>query len=141
MPNITSKVGKHHSPQISRILYLFSFLQGDSFGLLLACFYDSRSRASYSLIRLLQKVDSFGVIVNNEFDCPLLTLTDLVYLIESISIHYAVSVVHECNNSCTYVTSSVTTVIERETITKSVLSFKHDPSNRMYCLNIYCMSH
>ena len=91
------------------------------------------------LTRQLEYMDVFGQQITNEFDCPLLSMTNTLYCIPSKSVNHAVSVVHECTNSCTLVTSSVSRIIEHEHIESSLIIFKHDFCNKMYCLNVYCI--
>lgn len=74
-----------------------------------------------------------------ELDCPLLTLTDLIYLIPSAFIINAVSFIHECDNLCTFHASSVSKTVEHEQVTQE-LAYKHNYSNRLYCHNVYCMN-
>ncbi len=44
----------------------------DDVGLLVGCFHDSESDASYCAVRLLQYMD----VATNEYDCPILTVSD-----------------------------------------------------------------
>ena len=110
-------------------------------GLLTACFQvagEGRER-SWCLVQLLQPMDSMGIQVCNEFDCPLLTMTDLFRCIPSHSISHSVSVMHECSSSCTYTHINTTTTVERESVDSRHLVFQHDFGSNLYALNVYCM--
>lgn len=85
-------------------------------------------------------MDVNGENILNEYDCPVLSLTDLIYCIPSQCIKHSISVVHECTTTCTYVTNCISNVIEHETVQTASLIFKHDWKNKLYCHNIYCMS-
>lgn len=91
------------------------------------------------MIRPLQYMDALGQPILNEYDCPILSLTNLLYCIPSHCVSHAVSVVHECTHTCTFVSSSTTKKIEHEDVQSSFSLFKHDWSNKMYCLNVYCI--
>lgn len=104
--------------------------------LLVACFKDCKYSASYCLVRPMHFVDdSSGGNVLNEYDCPLLTITNLVLLL----IHHSVSVVHECTTSCTITQSSVPARLEHENVQVSGVLHEHNFCNKLYCHNIYCM--
>ena len=81
-----------------------------------------------------------GELLTNEIDRPLMMLSNLILAVRSSSILKAVSMVHECSNTCQFVTVPFPSNIERERVSMSRLQYKHDYSeNNMYCLNIYCM--
>ena len=52
------------------------------------------SRSSYCRVQLYEAMDSYGILVTNEFDCPLLSLTTLFRCIPSHSVMQTVSIVH-----------------------------------------------
>jgi hypothetical protein len=108
-----------------------------SIGLLLNCFSVREDGLSYSVVRPL---DSMGENLLNEYDCPILTMSNLVYCIPSTSVLYPVSVVHECNNSCVFVSGIISRAVEHEKVDSAQLCYHHDWSNNMYSLNIFCMS-
>ena len=113
----------------------------DDIGLLVGCFRDGD--ASYCLVRPLQQMDLHGTAITNEYECPILTLTDLVYCIPSNSIYHSVSVIHECSHTCTFNNTSLASRrMEHENVhlSRSQLLYNHDLSNKLYCYNIYCMS-
>ncbi len=78
---------------------------------------------------------------NNEFDCPLLMLTNLLYCINSHKIQNPVSIIHECTDSCKFITTTISSTVEHEHLHTSGPSYYHDTSNKMYCLNVYCSNH
>ncbi len=84
-------------------------------------------------------MDANGEPIQNELDCPLLTFSNLIYCIPSNCVKRSVSVVHECSNTCTYITALTSKVVEREGVDVSETVFNHDWSINLYCLNIYCM--
>ena len=108
-------------------------------GLLLACFSNCEDHTAYCLVRLLQPMDIFGEPVCNEYDCPILNLSNLIYCIPSTYISHAVSVVHECTTTCSFITNNSIKRIEQENVNVCLISYNHDWSNKMYCLNLYCM--
>ena len=85
-------------------------------------------------------MDALGQAILNEYDCPLLSITNLLMCISSHCVSHAVSVVHECTHTCTFVPSSGNKKIEHERVELSLPSFKHDWSNKMYCHNVYCIN-
>ena len=91
----------------------------------------------YSLVQSLQSMDLFGETVSNEYDCPLYSLSKLIYCIPSKHVCHSVSVVHECTNTCTFVTKLVPKKLEHEDVNISSLIFEHNWSNNMYCHNLY----
>ena len=70
------------------------------------------------------------VTLTNEFECPLLMLTKSVVPISPELIFEAVSIVHECGETCKF-TDETTRTVQRETIVenKQRLSYKHDFNN------------
>ena len=84
-------------------------------------------------------MDSYGILVTNEFDCPLLSLTILFRCIPSHSVMQTVSIVHEYTPSCVFKHNNTTTQVERETVVSQKLLFVHDYSNNIFSFNVYCM--
>ena len=76
-------------------------------GLLVACFtltaHAGSSASGYCMVRTLQQMDALGQVIMNEYDCPLLSMTNLLYCIPSNSVSHSISVVHECTDYCTFV--------------------------------------
>ena len=77
------------------------YLQVDV-GTLAACFTAVQEGTSYCMVQLFQPMDSAGTPLHNEFDCPLLQLTNVFYCVPSDCINMSVSVIHECTNSCVF---------------------------------------
>ena len=67
-----------------------------------------------------------GTPLLNEFDCPLLLLSGILYIFPTSYIHTPVSVVHACSDSCKF--------------TSDISTFEHDMSNTLFYYNIYCIS-
>ena len=84
-------------------------------------------------------MDSFGTPLNNEYDCPLYSLTDLFHCVQSLCINHTVSVVHECSSSCMFKSLPVGTQVKRQTVMSHKLTFDHDFCNNIYSRNLYCM--
>ena len=76
----------------------------------------------------------------NEFHCPLLKLTNDLYVIPVLSVIKPVSIVHSCTNSCKLVDNVTPVHIEREPVACSKLVFLHDVCNSTFCYNIFCTS-
>ena len=83
-------------------IYMYNPMQVD-LGVLAACFNvpgeTSVLPSSYCVIQLYEPMDSIGIPVQNEFDCP---LYDLFRSVPSHCICHAVSVLHECTPSCVF---------------------------------------
>ena len=75
------------------------------------------SRLSYCRVQLYEAMDSYGILVTNEFDCPLLSLTTLFRCIPSHSVMQTVSIV---------------TQVQRETVVSQKLLFVHNYSNERH---------
>ena len=106
-------------------------------GLLVACFTlpapAGSSASGYCIVRTLQQMDVLGQVIKNKYDCPLLSMTNLLYCIPSNSVSHSVSVVHECTDYCIFVNNSGrlhTRRIEHESVESSFSFFKHDLSNK-----------
>ena len=109
-------------------------------GLLLACFEVCKDHQAICLVRTLEVMDNMGEQLLNEFDCPLLSMTNLCYCIPSASICHSVSVVHECTHTCTFTSILVSKQVEHESVELVQKYYQHDWSNNMYCHNIFCMN-
>ena len=94
---------------------------------------------SYCVVRPLEFMDVNGDCILSEYDCPLLTFGNLIYCLASNCVKRSVSVVHECSHTCSFVPSSTQKRIEHEDVCVSELVYKHDWSNNIFCLNVYCM--
>ncbi len=91
------------------------------------------------LIRQMQQMEVLGEPITNEYDCPILTMTATVQEVPVSNVLRAVSVVHQCGESCTFENMACTTRTEREQVSCNKLTYIHDFNNNMYCLNVYCM--
>ena len=82
-----------------------------------------------------------GEQIKNEYDCPLVLLTSEFITILPSEIIGPASVVHACSNTCRIIEGRRTRLIERETVElnrQTQLVYKHDISNKLYCINIFC---
>ena len=86
-------------------------------------------------------MDSFGENIVDEFECPLLSMTETIYCVQSVHISHSVSVIHQCTRTCKFTTRLASKTIEHEKISSSELCYQHDKKNRMYSLNVYCLNH
>ena len=69
-------------------------------------------------VRLFSAVTIAETVINNEYDCPLYTLTTSLLYISPCLIKRSVSVLHECEqDQRTFVQASVVRTIERESVT------------------------
>ena len=85
-------------------------------------------------------VSPHGNPITNECDCPLLLLSHEIFTTRALEVLKAVSVVHECGETCRFVDKETPRNVERENISLSRLEYEHDfSSNLMYCLNIFCI--
>lgn len=80
-----------------------------------------------------------GTEITNEWNCPLLELQYRIEVLHSSSVLRAVSIVHQCTNTCTFNRRKALRTVERESIEQESLTYSHDVKNMMYCLNIYKM--
>ena len=86
------------------------------------------------------KFELNGQTVMNEYKCPLLTLSDTIAGLTPSSIVREISLMHECTPSCKCIENRPNIQVERETIETNRLAYVHDLTNKLYCLNIYCMN-
>ena len=81
-----------------------------------------------------------GTPITNEYDCPLLLMSHIIFTAKPSEILKAVSVVHECGETCRFVNKETPRNVERENISLARVEYEHDFStNFMYCLNIFCI--
>ena len=115
--------------------FIFIFFKTqDNFGILAACFREPKESKSFCLVHMLEPIDSFGILILNEFDCPLLTLIPQFKCISSDCIIQSISVIHQCLSSCKF-----TNIPERHQIDQDMLCYVHDYDANIYALNVYCM--
>lgn len=104
---------------------------------LLTCFEcDDRY---YCIVKPFHLITVLHEKVCNEIDCPLLEKENRIKVIRSRNIIRAVSIVHQCTNTCSFTATLMTKTVEREDVNSQNVQYKHDRSNNMYCLNIYKM--
>ena len=78
----------------------------------------------------------------DELGCPLLYLTDTIFIVKTSAVLNAVSVVHKCESSCQFVSRLCPRNVERENISTYRLEYEHDYcGNYNYCLNVFCMKY
>lgn len=110
------------------------------YGQLMTCFRTIDGRMACLIRGLEAMVSPLGPPILNEFDCPLLSLSHTIFTVNSTGIKKAVSVVHNCTDTCRFIDVNCFRHVEREDVTIKRLEYKHDYSgNLMFCLNIYCM--
>ena len=85
-------------------------------------------------------MDENGQSLVNNYDCPLLFLLFQTVTIIPPAVQAAVSVMHECTNSCYFNKQNTCRHIEREDIDIIHFSYIYDWSNPFHFLNIYCMN-
>lgn len=90
---------------------------------------------SYCLVHLAEYVNPR---VTNEYNCPLLTSSNINYCRESVCVKHLVSVAHECSNSLYW--HYQTSLLQWISVCKAV-SVAHECSKLMYfykCLSFKC---
>ena len=102
--------------------------QENDIGYLVGCFH--AVQGSYCIVRPFQYMDVGGEAISNEFDCPIVTVTDLIYCISSVTVCSAISVVHKCTASCVFNTNMASRRVEHEDILLPQLLYQHDLSNK-----------
>ena len=114
-------------------------MQGD-LGLFVASF-SVREGGSYCIVQLFEPMDSFGIPITNDYDCPLLSLTYLFHCIPAHCILQSVSLIHECSPTCNLQCINTSSTVERLSVSsqKHTCMFVHDFSNNLYSFNVYCM--
>ena len=75
----------------------------------------------------------------NDYECPLVSLTKNIFTVDCNQVKRAVSLVHDCTDTCTFEERDSSRRIERKLTNEKALHFKHDWCNMMYCLNVYCV--
>ena len=110
------------------------------YGILIVSLALQRLPQRYCIIQKLEPISLDNEQIVNDFDCPMLTLTNDFYAILPNHILTPVSVVHQCDAACVFVQKPSSTHVERESVSEHSLVFEHDWSNNMYCLNVFCMN-
>ena len=108
------------------------------YGQLMTCARTVDGRMSCFIRGLEEMVSPLGAPILNEFDCPLLSLSHTIFTVYSTSIKKAVSIVHNCTDTCQFIDMECPRHVEREDVTIKRLEYKHDFfGNPMFCLNVY----
>ena len=102
-------------------------------------FQGTERSKSFCLAHMLEPIDSLGIPVINEFDCPLLTLIPQFKCISSDCIIQSISVIHQCSSSCKFTLTNILTIVERHQVDQDMLCYVHDYDANIYALNVYCM--
>ena len=76
----------------------------------------------------------------NDFDCPLYTLTNEIYIMPVSSLIKPVSIIHSCTELCKFTDNLSFVHKEREQVARNELLFLHDFSNNTFSYNIFCAS-
>ena len=94
------------------------------------------------LVRELESLTTpLGDVLTNELDCPLYCLSRTIFTTAASTVIKAVSMAHECTETCHFDTTEVPRNVERESFSASRLEYIHDfTGNLMYCLNVYCIT-
>ena len=96
---------------------------------------------SYCIVNTFDTIDVGGHQLINEFDCPLLELTEKFEVVPSVDVLKSVSVIHACSGTCIS-TPKKRTLLEREEVeVKTLKTIKHDYTNNMFFLNLYCINY
>jgi hypothetical protein len=86
------------------------------YGILLACCKTEDGR-SVCIVRGLETLEMPpGSPIMNEYDCPLLSLTRTIMAVKPLEILRAVSIVHQCTESCRFIEKESARNVEREDI-------------------------
>lgn len=112
-----------------------------SYGILLACCAVTDLGFDFCLVQELElQTDPNGDPILTEFECPLFLLTTNIHAVSTKTIICPVSVVHVCDALCCFVHENVTTSVERHIVSSNKFVYRHNLSNGLYCLNIFCIS-
>lgn len=118
-------------------LCLTSTKQFNFYGLLLATFKTVNGVAVCFIhgFHLFQSID--GQPVLNQYDCPILELSKMVFCTSSTNISRSVSLVHECTDSCGFKNIGQSWTLERESTERCALVYFHVWNNAMFFNNVY----
>ena len=106
------------------------------YGRLISCFETSDEECC--LVQVFEMVEVQGSQIRNDQNCPLLTALDFLMVIPASSIMSSVLMVHECTGDCSFSHTTRPVLVEREEVELDTgLTYAHDYSNNLYCLNIY----
>lgn len=85
---------------------------------------DTETLVCLCLLRPFEEVTVNDDPLKNDIDCPLLNFTNTIVAVSPMDIKTEVSIMHECNTTCTFDNSGVIEV-ERESIAINRLSYIH----------------
>lgn len=63
--------------------------------------------------------------------------TVAIFMVHPSDVAMAVSIVHECSETCQFVVADTQRRLERETVVQRKLEYRHDYENTLYYLNVY----
>jgi len=106
-------------------------------GKIMSCIKTATS-CSYCVVQLF--VPLLDQEILNDMDCPLLQCTSNFYVVPSIGVQASISVVHECLGTCIQ-SRGKRVMTEREETLTNMNYIKHDYTNDIYSLNLYCSSY
>ena len=86
-------------------------------------------------------IEPGGIPLINELDCPYIEQSDRYEVVPSTFILGSVSLIHTCGSSCTFTYNQKTTIEREEVAVKHFRTVKHDYSNNIYFINLYCMNY
>ena len=106
--------------------YIFTQIQVQ-YGILLATF-KRNDGSGHCLVHGFHKLETTdGQAFKNPYVCPLLELSPTIFCTPSNNVRRAVSLVHECSDSCVFLETTAMDNVEREEVSiQSKLLFKHD---------------
>ena len=101
----------------------------------------SNFRSIGGITILFEPMDTFGIPVSNEYDCPLLSLNCFFRCVFAHCVLQSVSIVHECTSTCMVKNVTSSCIIECLSVSSQKQLFVHNynNTNNIYALNIYCM--
>ena len=103
------------------LVQVISYVMQGDFGLFVASF-SVREAGSYCVVQLFEPMDSFGIPITNDYDCPLLSLTYLFRCIPAHCILQSIFLIHECSPTCVNTSSTV----DRLSVSSQKHVFVHD---------------
>ena len=99
-----------------------------------------REGGTYCVVQLFEPMDSFGIPISNDYDCPLLSLNYFLFrCIPAHCILQSVSQIHECSPTCDLQCVNTSSTVERLFVSSQKHMFVHDFSINLYSFNVYCM--
>ena len=120
------------------IMFIYCLLQF-TYGQLVATI-KTKSEHTLCLVRGFEPLKlSNGQQCFNNVECPLFTLTQTLFTVDSTRIAMAISMPHECQDSCKFKDTQVHNMVEREEVANTNLVFEHDWTQLLYCYNIFCI--